>query len=86
MQTNRKYTLDPKFNREVSNSTFMYDISPLHSVRQVKCISKKFHELYFLILFFGEIYVAKQLTGIAKLYGMMKLFNISVTNIEITGI
>ena len=29
--------------------------------------------------FFCNAYVAKQLTGIAKLYGMMKLFNISVT-------
>ena len=34
-----QHTLDPKFNREVSNSTFMYHVSPLHSVRQVKCIS-----------------------------------------------
>ena len=29
--------------------------------------------------FLCNAYVAKQLTGIAKLYGMMKLFNISVT-------
>ena len=119
----------------------MYDISPLHSVRQVECLNEYYKEIleicelkysYLLIKtflwrkstastflaefpnqkkhtnfslhqkqanfflqraykanfilqracgvnFLCNAYVAKQLTGIAKLYGMMKLFNISVT-------